>query len=163
MLQGRERPPWSERGQERDWLLRWARDGRIRWACQGCIDAGRAILADPNRQVRFDDVYCPVYRDLSLTCADCGADFVNTAEEQRVWYEEYRMRMTAGPGIPRLCRSCRYDKRQRRRAMHALQARLRDYDPLRVDDLLEIAALYEAVGAADKAALFRRRAKNRAD
>ncbi len=159
-LQGREVGPWGERSNP-EWLLYMVRTRQIRWACRGCIEAGRAILAKPELQVRFDGVYCPVYVDLSLTCAECGGEFVNTAEEQRVWYEEYRLRMTAGPGVPYRCLPCRRKKQARRRALHTLQARLKDYDPLLADDLREIAALYDAIGATEKAALFERRAKNR--
>lgn len=161
-LQSREVGPWGARSSS-DWMLSRARHREVRWACRGCIDAGRAILAKPELQVRFDGVYCPVYVDLSLTCAECGGEFVNTAEEQRVWYEEYRLRMTAGPGVPYRCLPCRRKKQARRRALHALQARLKTCDAQQPDDLREIAALYDAVGATEKAALFRRRAKNRED
>jgi hypothetical protein len=149
-LQSQERLAWAEVSHR-----------EIRWACRGCIDAGRAILAQPDKQVRFDGAYCPVYVDLTLTCAECGDDFDNTAEEQRVWYEEYRLRMTVGPGAPCRCLPCRRLKRDRRRALHILQARLQDYDPLLASDLSEIAQRYDVIGATDKAALFRRRAKNR--
>ena len=112
--------------------------------------------------MRWDGAYCPVYVDMTLTCRVCEASFVHTAKEQQRWYEVYRLRMIWGPGAPHRCLSCRIDKAHARRAMHALQARLRDYDPHSADDLCEIAGLYRAVGADRKSVMFLRRAKNRA-
>ena len=53
-------------------------------------------------------------------------------------------------GRPKRCIACRLEKKNRRRAMHRLQARLLDYDPQRATDLAHI---YLAMGAKKKAAL----------
>jgi len=45
--------------------------------------------------------------DQTIACADCGSDFVWTAEEQR-FYREKGLRHA-----PRRCKSCRVQNRQR--------------------------------------------------
>lgn len=67
--------------------------------------AVRANTADQNCSI------CPRYWyvDAAFPCSRCGAEFVFTAAEQRVWYEEYRFWVDARP---KHCPTCRRDLRQ---------------------------------------------------
>ncbi|MBK9451195.1 MAG: zinc-ribbon domain containing protein [Bacteroidetes bacterium] len=98
------------------WNERW-RD----WACTICIQAGRAIVANYRLQTSLD-AFPPamvVYRDAVRKCADCRQDYVFTAQEQRLWYEEWRIPMEAEP---RACTECRKKRRQGREVSIAVQA-----------------------------------------
>ena len=63
------------------------------------------IKADPSKQARNNSYSPPLYyEDLSFKCRDCGAECVWTAEQQRLWYEEWggSVQSTAVR-----CRACR--------------------------------------------------------
>ena len=66
------------------------------------------------------------YVDATFACERCAEEFTFTAEEQRVWYEEYRFWVDS---IPKLCLTCRRDAR------HAKVLR-QEYDR-RIADVLE--------------------------
>ena len=55
---------------------------------------------------------CPRYWyvDATFPCDSCHAEFLFSAAEQRVWYEEYRFWIDA---LPRHCLACRRDARTR--------------------------------------------------
>lgn len=76
-----------------------------------------AVRADPGRQ---NCSICPRYwyLDLTFRCERCGAEFVFSAAEQRVWYEEYGFWIDS---LPRHCLTCRRDRRH-------LTALRREYD-----------------------------------
>ena len=63
------------------------------------------IRADFGRQLP-NNSYSPklFYEDMSFTCRDCGVKCVWTAEQQRLWYEEWK-----GPiqSTAIRCRACR--------------------------------------------------------
>jgi len=83
------------------------------------IDYSTAIRANTAVQ---DCSVCPRhwYIDAHFRCAECGADFVWSAQEQQAWFETYRFWIDSHP---RLCRPC-YAKR--RNALHLRQ----EYDSL---------------------------------
>jgi|GEM_PF-86853 len=67
-----------------------------------------AIRADTTLQ------HCSVcprhwYIDAHFRCADCGADILWSAEEQKVWFETYRFWIDSKPKHCRNCRSKRRD------------------------------------------------------
>jgi hypothetical protein len=66
---------------------------------------GRRIKADLSKQAP-NNSYSPqlFYEDREFVCRDCGAKCVWTAEQQRLWYEEW-----GGPvqSTAVRCRSCR--------------------------------------------------------
>src|SRR5918994_4394206 len=67
--------------------------------------AVRAKTADQNCSI------CPRYWyvDAAFRCSRCGAEFVFSAAEQRVWYEEYGFWVDARP---KHCLACRRALRQ---------------------------------------------------
>lgn len=93
------------------------------------IDYGSAVRANADKQ---NCSICPRYWyvDATFRCERCGREFVFTAAEQRVWYEEYRFWIDS---LPKHCFECR-------RALRELKAARRDYDrwieqALETDDL----------------------------
>lgn len=71
------------------------------------IDYSTAIRANAAAQ---DFSVCPRnwYIDARFRCAECGADFLWSAQEQRTWFETYRFWVDSHP---RLCRDCRAKRR----------------------------------------------------
>lgn len=71
-----------------------------------------AIPADWSRHQPHNS-YSPLfwYEDKPQTCVDCGLAFVFTKEEQRAWYEDYRIPIFA---MASRCAACRRQRRQAR-------------------------------------------------
>jgi Probable zinc-ribbon domain len=57
------------------------------WACNDCLQTGRALRTDPNKQKWFDCEPYLAYYDEARMCVDCGGAFVFAKEEQQHWYE----------------------------------------------------------------------------
>ena len=72
------------------WAVSLAKTKRLAWGCEECLASGRALPADPTKQVYCCDVPYFAYRNMSVRCRDCGDDFVFGAAEQLFWYEELR-------------------------------------------------------------------------
>jgi hypothetical protein len=65
----------------------------------------RRIKADLSKQTHNNSYSPPLYyEDTRFTCRDCGAECVWTAEQQRLWYEQW-----GGPiqSTAVRCRACR--------------------------------------------------------
>ena len=72
--------------------------------------SGRRIKADRSKQTPNNSYSPPLYyEDVRFTCRDCGAAGVWTAEQQRLWYEQW-----GGPvqSTAVRCRSCRQKVRR---------------------------------------------------
>ena len=81
------------------------------------IDYDTAVRSDPAKQ---NCSICPRYWyvDVIFLCDRCGAEFVFSAAEQRVWYEDYGFWVDS---VPRHCLMCRRDLR-------SLKAVRQEYD-----------------------------------
>jgi hypothetical protein len=81
------------------------------------VDHASAVRADTSRQ---NCSVCPRYWyvDATFRCGRCGAEFVFSTDEQRVWYEHYEFWIES---LPRHCQTCRADLRQ-------VKAARREYD-----------------------------------
>jgi hypothetical protein len=88
------------------------------------VDYASAVRADADRQ---NCSICPRYWyvDTVFPCERCGVEFTFTAEEQRVWYEEYEFWIDS---LPKHCLSCR-------RALRELKAARQEYDQ-RIEEAL---------------------------
>jgi hypothetical protein len=82
--------------------------GTLHWACDSCIDQGRALLADPTKQTYCDSWPYYAYRDKRAKCEDCGSEFVFEATEQKHWYESLDFWVQS---YPKRCKTC-YAKRR---------------------------------------------------
>ena len=127
------------------------------WACDACVESGRADRAKPWLQQYCCDSPRFAYFDTEKTCRACGGLFVFSKEEQRRWYEDFKLPPSAEPVD---CRSCRLAKKAQKDAASKLGGALKDLDPRNPEKLTEIAALYLVIGRPRKAAEFLRRAKN---
>ncbi len=59
------------------------------WACDACLDSGRALEANHDN---FDGVYgiYLAFYDIEKTCKSCHQKYIFTKEEQRHWFEELK-------------------------------------------------------------------------
>ncbi len=60
------------------------------WACDNCLDSGKAIPGDGEKQRWADQWPYLAYYDLHKKCKKCHKDFVFSKEEQKYWYEELK-------------------------------------------------------------------------
>ena len=74
------------------------------------LDHDSALPGDVLRQ-NFSTFPRYWYIDAEMRCERCGLDFCFSAEEQKVWYEEYRRWIDA---FPKLCAACRRFCRDRK-------------------------------------------------
>jgi hypothetical protein len=81
------------------------------------MDYQTAVRSNPDKQ---NCSICPRYWyvDAFFLCDRCGSEFVFSAGEQRLWYEQYGFWVDS---IPRHCVSCR-------RELRDLKAARREYD-----------------------------------
>jgi hypothetical protein len=99
------------------WFVDSARSGKspdyekLNWACDFCLDQGKALLANPRKQKYSDHWPHYAYRDKKQSCADCGKKFTVESWEQKYWYETLQFWT---PSSPQCCKSC-YQKRKDRR------------------------------------------------
>lgn len=74
------------------------------------IDHGTAKRADVERQ-NFSVAPRNWYVDATFRCEHCGGSFVFSADEQRMWYEQYGFYVDS---LPMHCQNCRRALRHRR-------------------------------------------------
>jgi hypothetical protein len=65
----------------------------FQWACDECLDSGKALPGDWKIQKWADHNPFLVYYDIHKKCKTCGKDFVFSKNEQRYWYEELKFRV----------------------------------------------------------------------
>ena len=72
------------------------------------IDYSTAVKADTSRQ---NYSVCPRewYIDAKFLCNDCDTNFIWSALEQKVWFEDYQFWVDSHPT---LCKECRKEKRE---------------------------------------------------
>jgi hypothetical protein len=76
------------------------------------VRVGQRIKADLSKQAPNNSYSPPLYyEDIRFKCRDCGAECVWTAEQQRLWYEEW-----GGPiqSTAIRCRACRQRVRSKK-------------------------------------------------
>jgi hypothetical protein len=127
------------------------------WACDRCIDAGRARRADITKQNLGLGTPFAAYIDRPFTCQDCRQPSVFGAAEQKHWFEELGFLIWVHPTQ---CPACRRKRRAKKRLNAELAAALAGLDPGDARQLDAIAGIYEAMGNVPKAGLFRARARN---
>jgi hypothetical protein len=128
----------------------------IRWACDGCLDAGQAILGRPRKQrYAFNpiDINAPdlAYVDQNLSCDRCGEDFIFSKEEQRHWYEDLGFVIMSHP---KQCAPCRRILREGRNLNTELSKLLADGDPREEAQLRRVIEIYTLMEKPDRVAYF---------
>lgn len=140
------------------WTVQAAAAKRLKWACEPCISARRAVRGEPWEQVYCCDTPYFAYRDASATCRDCSATFVFKAAEQKFWYETLKFTLSSWPVR---CVDCRKAVRAAKSRHDELAKALHALDSTDPDALAHISSLYLAMGLRAKAADYLRRAKNK--
>jgi len=128
------------------------------WACDDCIASGRGLAADVTNVKVSMGLPFAGYVDRPFTCEDCTAPSVFTAAEQKHWFEALGFLIWV---YPKQCAPCRAKRRAKRRANAAIAEALANLDPSDPTQLDAVARLYDELGRARKATVFRARAKNR--
>lgn len=78
------------------------------WACDECLQSGRAIKANTNDQDFGDCNPHFAYFDKTISCRDCNKNFIFSKEEQRHWYEKLKLMVYANQVR---CNDCRASKK----------------------------------------------------
>ena len=128
----------------------------IRWACDGCLDAGNALIGHPRKQrYAFNpiDVNAPflAYLDRNRACDRCGEDFVFSKEEQRHWYEDLGFVVMS---YPKQCAPCRRTLREARNLNTELSQLLADGDPQEEAQLRRVIELYTLMEKPERVAYY---------
>lgn len=119
-------------------------DGSSYWACDACLETGKAIIGVPEKQLFCD---CPphfAYFDREKVCRVCKEAFVFDKAEQKHWYEQCGFWVQATRVY---CRKCQAAKKQRDRIAQLMS----DFDYQDTDRLKEIVSFYLAQKEYDKA------------
>lgn len=128
------------------------------WACDECVNSGRAISADVTKvNISIGTPYA-AYVDRPFRCDDCKAEAVFSAAEQHHWFETLGFLIWV---YPKQCTACRKKRRTMKQAHKALADALANLDSKDATQLDAVAKLYDEIGSAPKAKSFRARAKNR--
>ncbi len=131
-----------------------------RWACDGCLTAGRAEAAQPARQTLLDAGRPRLaYLPRAFLCRACGAPFVLEPEAQRRSYELHGVYIDKRP---RRCPPCRRANSTHARAQADLEAARARPDATEPAGLLAIAAALHRLERSAKASEQVRRARNQA-
>ncbi len=85
---------------------------KIHWACDKCLESGKAILANPMTQTYNDCAPYYAYFDLHMSCRTCSKKYVFTSAEQKFWYEVLKFWVQSQP---KDCVDCRQEKRKKQR------------------------------------------------
>ncbi len=104
---GRTFPTWGDVRQkvEPELLL----SARYQWACDACLQNGKAIMAEPDQQQYVDHPPFLAYFDLQKKCETCGQDYIFSGKEQQYWYETLKFWVQSKPIA---CAECRRKKRE---------------------------------------------------
>jgi Probable zinc-ribbon domain len=140
---------------EPGWSAKYA--SHLVWACDDCLESGRALEAKPWLQVRGYGLPVFAYVDQTRSCEDCGTHFLFPASEQAYWYEELQFVMHS---VPKQCPDCRKTRR-RTKGVHLELGRIHSQFSGSVAELIQLADLYLELGNAAKTLEHLRRAKNK--
>jgi hypothetical protein len=67
------------------------------------VDESNCVAANPDKQ-NYSVVAEAIYYSMKLSCEQCHDEFWFSANEQRVWYEDWRFWIDS---VPKQCASCR--------------------------------------------------------
>lgn len=130
-----------------------------RWACDDCLQSGRAIPGNPGQQrkehaMAHDPEYL-AFRNLSKkACLDCGQSFVFTKEEQLFYYQTLGHSRSARAVR---CLDCRRGRREEHRPARELGEMLENGE-LRSEAYRDrVIENYRLLGREDKARYFEKR------
>jgi hypothetical protein len=121
------------------------------WACDACLDSGRATEGDPQKQLYCDFDPWLAYFDSEKTCENCGSDYIFTRQEQLLWYEKFRFWVQSKP---KYCAACRKIKRQKKRMNKELSEVLAKKENLRTEDMERLSVIYAQINRPDRSQYY---------
>lgn len=133
----------------------------LRWACDDCLAAGRALPAKPWLQTFGLGPAHYAYWDRPGICQDCGEAFIFSASEQRYWYE---IRKFIIDSHPKQCPRCRRRRRVRKGALLEVSRLMRALNGAAAGPALwiQLAEFYLRAEVTSRALEYYRRARNKA-
>jgi len=123
----------------------------LRWACDNCLESGKAVTANPEAQVYS---YQPhfAYWSTEHSCRNCDCNFLFQVTEQRYWYESLKFNLNS---VPVNCPECRKTVRHHKILNQELSDLLRSGEKvLKKEQLIRIVEIYELWGKQEKAKYF---------
>jgi phage terminase large subunit GpA-like protein len=135
------------RGLEREDLIH----GSFQWACDDCLNSGRALIGNPAAPLYCDfDPYL-AYVDVNKICEKCGEEYVFQKEEQKYWYETLRFWIQSKP---KHCHKCRQEIREERKLNNELSELLKEKERLTIQDMERLAEIYEEINKPHKSRYY---------
>jgi hypothetical protein len=126
-------------------------DSGFEWACDSCLGAKKAILANPGLQ---ETPWTPhlAYFDTPRSCDSCKKEFLFKKEEKRAWYESYKLPITARPDN---CLECRRKIRKQNSENKVISEILKKSEMEMTDHELEmVVGIYTSWDKMEKAKYF---------
>lgn len=108
------------------------------WACDVCIDSGKAMIANPDKQNFGLGGAHFAYFDKQKTCVTCGVAFIFSKEEQKYWYEELGFIVYSEAKECLKCRKQRQAITYRNTKIGKLVENLANNSPQEMEDLIDL-------------------------
>ncbi|MDW3646622.1 MAG: zinc-ribbon domain containing protein [Bacteroidia bacterium] len=121
------------------------------WACDECLQVGKAIIADISKQVYLDYDPYVAYVDRSKICKTCGDHFVFSKTEQKFWYEDLQFWVQVQPNN---CLPCRKEIRHQKNLNSELSFLLKEKDDWILAELERIVEIYIELEKFEKAKFY---------
>lgn len=118
------------------------------WACDNCIESGKAIEADIEKQLYCDNPPHLAYFDQERICDQCGTEFIFSKGEQKHWYETLGFWVQS---VPNLCFKCNKERKEARNINTELSNLMQHLDFKNPAELFRISDLYIRMGKPLKA------------
>ena len=130
---------------------------KFKWACDTCLTEGKAVEVNLEKQNTGYNFPIMVYLSESLKCNKCKSDFIFSAKEKKLWYENLGFYIFS---IPIHCLSCRQKIRKTKSDNKKLAELLKT--PVKDETILQaISEIYFKMGISSKGENFKRQAKNK--
>lgn len=114
------------------------------WACDTCITEGLVLVGNPCQQEFMDWPPYFTYHNQTHVCRSCEAKFLFSKEEQLYWYETLKFWVQSDAVN---CKTCRAEKRARRKEIREAQKLLAQLIPAlntdSTEELENIIKLYQ--------------------
>ena len=125
--------------------------GQYQFACDSCLESGRAICGTPQKQLYCDfDPYLAFF-DINKTCENCAKEYVFTKEEQQSWYEKLRFWVQSKP---KYCTDCRKIKRQTKKMNKELSDILSKKESLGIEEMERLSEIYKEINRPDRSKYY---------
>jgi len=127
-------------------------DADFEWACDVCLESGKAVIAIPEKQVTSGFPHL-AYVDTEYKCITCAQPFLFKKEEKQLWYEQLKF---AASSTPDSCTDCRKTIRKQKVENKQLAALLKKPEAnLTVEELQQVISIYKAWNKKERVANYK--------